>query len=173
MPNRSRPALGLAMVLATALLGGCGSSSKPTASTEAPAGSASGPTKAQFVAQAEVICRKLSAQEKPLEASQATLTGSGSSANSFASLAHQVVALSQAAETKLQALPRPSADATAIGTLLASFTQDVDDASALAQAAVKEESAAGEAAEGALRRSIAAHSQLASEYGMKLCTGAG
>ena len=171
MPNRSRPALGLAMVLATVLLGGCGSSGKP-ATTEAAPGSAAGPTKAQFVAQAEVICRKLSAQEKPLEASQATLTGSGSSANSFASLAHQVVELSQAAETKLKALPRPTADAAAIETLLASFTQDVADANALAQAAVKEESSAGEAAEGALRRSIADHGQLASEYGMKLCTGA-
>ena len=173
MPNRSRPALGLAMVLATALLGGCGSSSKPPASTEAPAGSASGPTKAQFVAQAEVICRKLSAQEKPLEASQASLTGGGSAGTTFASLAHQVVVLSQAAETKLQALQRPPADAAAIGTLLTSFTDDVADASALAQAAVKEESSAGEAAEGALRKSIAAHSQLAGEYGMQLCTGIG
>jgi hypothetical protein len=172
MPNRSRPALGFAIVLSTALLCGCGSSGKQTVTT-APAPSAGGPTKAQFVAQAEAICRGLSNQEKPLEASQASLSGGGSAATTFASLAHQVVVLSKAAETKLQALPRPAADATAIGTLLTSFTDDVADASALAQAAVKEESSAGEAAENSLRRSIAAHSQLAGEYGMKLCTGIG
>jgi hypothetical protein len=172
MPNRSRPALGLALVLVTALLCGCGSSGKSVVTTT-PAASAGGPTKAQFVAQAEAICRMLSTQEKPLEASQASLTGGGSSGTTFASLARQVVALSKAAETKLVALPRPPADAAAIGTLLASFTTDVNDANALAQAAVKQESSAGEAAEGALRRSIAAHGQLASEYGMKLCTGVG
>ncbi len=171
MPNRSRPALGLAVVLATAVLSGCGSSGTPTASTAATPASTGGPTKAEFVARAEAICRKLSEQEKPLEASQASLTGGGSAGTTFASLAHQVVALSQAAENKLTAIPRPPADAAAIGTLLASFTQDVGDANALAQAAVKEESAAGEAAEGALRKSIAAHSQLSDEYGMKLCTG--
>jgi hypothetical protein len=175
MPTRFRPAFGLAMVLATALLSGCGSSNSSTSTPAAATTPATGATatKAQFVAQAESICGKLSKEEKPLEASQASLTGGGSASNTFASLAHQVVALSKAAETKLKAIPRPPADAAAIGTLLASFTQDVTDANTLALAAVKQESTVGEAAEGALRRSIAAHSQLAAEYGTTLCTGAG
>ena len=175
MPTRSRPAFGLAMVLAAALLSSCGSSNNSTSTSTGATAPATGTaaTKAGFVAQAETICRQLGKEEKPLEASQASLTGGGSASNTFASLAHQVVALSRAAETKLKAIPRPPADAAAIGTLLASFTQEVTDANTLALAAVKQESTVGEAAEGALRRSIAAHSRLAAEYGTTLCTGAG
>jgi hypothetical protein len=185
MPDRSRPALGLAaplLALAAPLcvlvLSACGSSGSTTttatgAATTA-AGGAAGPTKAEFVARAESICRTLGDAEKPLEAKQASLRGESTSTSqsAFVALGRQVVSLSRAAEAKLRALPRPAADAAAIGTLLDAFAHDVADAEELVQAAAKEESTLGLAAEETLRKSISKNSALAAEYGATLCTGA-
>ncbi len=126
------------------------------------------------MAQAQAICRSLSAAEKPLEERQAALKGEATSSSgaTFVTIARQVVALSKAADAKLHALARPAADAVPISKLLASFSMDVAYADALAQAAAKEENDVGEAAERGLRRSIAANAQLAREYGVTMCTGA-
>jgi hypothetical protein len=175
MPTRSTPALGLAVLIGALLLSGCGSSSKSPSSSSTAAqavSAAGGPTKAQFSAQAEAICRSLANSEKPLEAQQAALKSeTATSSGAFVSVARQVVALSRAADAKLHALPRPAAYAGPIGKLLAAFSEDVAYANDLAQAAAKEESDIGEAAERGLRRSITANSHLAGEFGLKLCTG--
>ncbi len=177
MGDRSRPVLGLAVVVGAMLLSGCRSSSSTTSTPASPAtqSTAGTATKAEFIAQAEAICRSLSAAEKPLEAQQAALKGeaTATSGGAFVTIARKVVALSRATDAKLHALPRPPADARAIDTLLASFTEDVNFANELAQAAAKQESSIGEAAERGLRNSISRNAQLADAYGMKVCTGTG
>ena len=115
--------------------------------------------------------RTLTAREAPLRARQESLKRLPAPVadKSFVSLARQVVALSLAAETKLETLPRPAEDDGPIGKLLASYSSEVADASTIADAAVKEESTLGEDAEDALRKSIAATAPLAASLGMKEC----
>lgn len=173
-PDRPRPALGLAVGLVALSLSGCGGSGTPAGNAGTSASATGAPTtKARFVAQAEAVCRTLSAQEQPLKARQETLKGLpvATADKDFVALAQQVVTLSTAAERKLAALPRPPGDAQAIERLLASFSVETTDATAIANAAAKQENAIGEAAERALRKSIAADSALANAYGMEACIG--
>lgn len=165
MSARLRPALGLAGGLAVLLLAGCGGGSASTAgaSTE----------KAHFVAHAQAVCRTLEARERPLKARQESLKGqpTATADKAFVTLARQVAVLSRAAEGKLQALPRPAADAHAIAGLLTSFTQEIADVSAVANAVADNQPETGESADAALRKSIAQNSALADAYGMNACVG--
>ncbi|MGD0452563.1 MAG: hypothetical protein ABSB69_03120 [Solirubrobacteraceae bacterium] len=172
MPDRLRPALGLAMAAAAVLLSGCGSAGKPAATAHT---TAQGPptTKARFVAQAGAICHTLSAQEKLLKARQEALKGlpAQSADTAFVALVDQLVADSRAAESKLRALGRPAGDARAIEGLLSALSEEATDASGIAKAADNQENSLGEAAEQALKRSVAANSALAAAYGMSDCIG--
>jgi hypothetical protein len=175
--DRLRPALGLSIVALAVLLAGCGGASKPTASTDSsasvPAQSAS-VTKARFVTQAEVICRALLAQQKPLEARQEQLKSLPSPTidTAFVALVHKVVADSRAAEGKLAALERPTADSQAIKTLLSAFSEEIFDANGIAKAANLQEATLGELAAKDLSRSVEKNKALAAEYGMRDCIGA-
>ena len=172
MADRHRAALGLAVILAASLLAGCGSSSTAgkTSSASTPAALS---TRAHFIAQAGAICGTLNKQEQPLKARQESLKGqsSASAGDAFVSLARQFVAAARAANNKLDALPRPAADAQSIEKLLMGFSVEIGDASTIAVAAAKQESNLGEGAENSLRRSIARTAGLADAYGMKLCIG--
>ncbi len=177
MPDRLRPALGLAAGLATVLLSGCGSTGAGT--TGARAGESASTagvqaTRAGFVAQAEAVCHTLSVQEQPLKARQESLKGlsTASAGSAFVSIARQVVTFSRAADDKLRALARPPADAQAIDQLLTAFSQEIAYATNIATAAAHEENTPGEDFEHQLRKSIAANSALAAAYGMKDCIGA-
>jgi hypothetical protein len=172
MRDQHRLALALAAVLASLLCTGCGSSDTPTSTAHAN-GSAATATKAQFIAQAERICSALATDERPLKARQESLKGLpvASADAAFVSLVHQVIALSHTAASKLGALPRPAQDAAAIEKLLSSFSEETGEAKSIADAASRQESTAGEAAEDALRRSVAKNRALAAEYGMKDCIG--
>lgn len=172
MPDRPRPAVGLLVGLAVALLAGCGGSSAPrdTPSGESP--SAANAARASFVAHAEAICRTLGAQEQPLKARQETLKRLPSAAvadTEFVALVRQLVVLSRTADGKLRALARPAGDAQNIERLLTSFSQQLTEVTDVANAAAKQESAVGEAAVLELRRSIAQNIALAERYGMKAC----
>lgn len=174
MPDRLRPALGLAVGLAALLLllAGCASSGMQSAPAGASASKASA-AKARFIAGAQAACRTLKAQEQPLEARQETLKEqpAGISDKAFVSLAQQVVVLSQAAHARLQALARPAADADAITTLLASFSQEIADVSDEANAVAAGKTATGERADQQLEKSIEQNSPSAAAYGMNDCIG--
>jgi hypothetical protein len=151
---------------------GCGSTSTPTATTNAATTSTkSAATKAQFVAQAEAICRRLSVEEKPLKASQESLKGASAaaSAQTFASLADHVVTLSRTADGRLRAIPQPPGEAAAINELLTVYSEEIGDVSNIAYFITHEENSAGEAAAAALKRSIATNSATARGFGMKDC----
>jgi hypothetical protein len=162
--------------VAVATLGaaGCGSSSSQTSTSNAGtsvASTKSTATKAQFVAQAEAICSKLSAEEKPLKASQESLKGASaaSSEATFATLADKVVKLSRTAEGQLQAIPRPPGEAAAINELLAVYREEATDVANIAYFLTHQESSAGEAAAQALKRSVTGIAATAQRFGMKDC----
>lgn len=171
MSDRLRPALGLAVGLAV-LLAGCGSTGTHSSQTGGSASNA-GATTARFVAAAQAVCRTLEAQEKPLQARQEALKEQPTAVadKGFVSLARQVVALSQAAHAKLQALARPPADAQAIATLLSNFSGEIADVTDEAHAVAAGQAATGERANEKLRKSIEQNSASAAAYGMNDCIG--
>jgi hypothetical protein len=177
MRGQLRGVLGPAAVLVAVLCSGCGGGSS-TSTTGARAGGASSTsasaTKAQFVARAEAICRALSSQEQPLKARQESLKGLPPEAADaeFVSIVSKVVAYSQTAAGKLNALALPPGDAAAIEKLLLSFSEETGDAKAIEQAARKQESTPGEDAQDALRKKIDENLPQAEAYGMKDCIAA-
>jgi hypothetical protein len=176
MADRPRAALGLAIAMAAFGATGCGAASTHTAAGNAASSATSAKsvaTKAQFVAQAEDICRKLSLQEKPLKARQESLKGlsAATSDKPFVSLANQLVALARTAVGQLRALPRPPGEAGKIKELLTIYNEEATNVSNIAYSVAHQESSAGEAAAAALKRSIATNSGLAQEFGMKDCIG--
>lgn len=176
MGGQLRPALGLAVVLPVLALAGCGGGGTSTTTAHSSVSISAQQavtTKARFIVTAEGICRALNAQEAPLKSRQASLKGLSPAAadKAFVSLVHQVVDLSRASIGRLRALPRPPVDAAAIDRLLTGLSEEATDANGIAVAAVAQESSSGEAAEDALRRSVADNRTLADEYGMKDCFG--
>ena len=176
MRDPLRAVLGLAAVLAALVCAGCGSSSTSgtNAHTSGSASTSSTATKAQFVAQAEAVCRTLSAQERPLKTRQESLKGLSPDLadTAFVAIVEKVIAYSQAASGKLAAIPRPAADGQAVEKLLSSFSEETAEAKAIGQAARKQESGAGEDAQDALRKTIDANLPQAAAYGMKDCIAA-
>lgn len=177
MANRPRTVLSLAMTLAALGATGCGSTSTQSGSGQAATSAEtakSAPTRAQFVAQAENICRMLSSQEKPLKARQESLKGLSTASynKAFVAVANQVVALSRTATARLQALPRPPGDAKTIEKALAIYSEEVTDVANISYDVANQESSAGEAAVAALKRSIANNSGAAESFGLKGCSGA-
>jgi len=177
MAHRPRAALGIAVAITTLGAAGCGSSSSTTTSgsaataTSSTASTKSTTTKAQFVARAEAICRRLSAEEKPLKASQESLKGASaaSAQQTFVSLADKVVKLSRTAEGQLRAIPPPRGEAAAIDQLLAVYREEATDVSNIAYFLTHQENSAGEAAAQALKRSVTGIVATARSYGMKDC----
>jgi hypothetical protein len=176
MGAQLRRALGLAIAVPVLALAGCGSGGASTTTAHVTVSTSTqqvATTKARFIAQAEGICRALSAQEAPLKARQESLKGLPASTadKDFVSLVRQVVSLSRASIGRLRALPQPPADAAAIDRLLTGLTDETVDANGIAVAAAAQESNGGEDAEDALKRSIADDRSLAAEYGTKDCFG--
>lgn len=174
MRARPRPALGLLVGVALALLAGCGGSSTPQSTHAGTSTTDASVAKASFVAQAQQVCHALNTQEQPLKVRQESLSKLPSTVadKEFVALVHQLVVLSRTAEAKLRALPRPAGAGQDIERLLTSFSQQLTDATEVASAAGKEESDLGEAAVLALKRSIAQNVALAQRYGMKACLSA-
>jgi hypothetical protein len=172
VPDRLKPALGLAVVAFALALSGCGGAGKSNVTTSASA-QESQASKARFIAQAEVICGKLKAQETVLRAHQEALKGlaTQSADTAFVALVNQLVADSRSAEGKLRALPRPAKNAGAIEGLLNALSEEGAYATGIAKAASNQESALGETAEKDLKASVVRNSAVAARYGMKDCIG--
>jgi type IV pilus biogenesis protein CpaD/CtpE len=170
MADRSIPVLGLLVALAALGIAGCGSTNTKTTSNT---GSSASAPPTQFIAQASAICQGVSAQEQPLKVREETLKKLPVAAadKEFVALAHEAATISRAAEAKLRALPRPTADAPAIQQLLQAYSAEATDASNIAIAAAHEESTPGEDFAGALAKSVAQHSAAAKRLGMGGCFG--
>ncbi len=168
MADRPRPALGFVIALAALVISSCGSSSTKNATATA---SGTGAATAQFIAGASAICQRVAREEQPLRAREESLKNLpvATADEEFVSLAREAAAISQAAEEKLGALPRPPADAQTIQQLLLAYAEESREASSIASAAARQENGRGEDATGALTRSIALHDASAKKLGMGDC----
>lgn len=158
MPARSSTILAL-LAAAALVLAGCGVSS---------------PTKAQYTARADAICRSASAQTAPLIAQLASAaaslsSGGQSAAKEMLSALQQLHAVASNSLEELRALKQPSAGHAAIERFLTPFASVVG---ALAQAA--DDAAAGEVQQALtqLEQAAPAATQTASAagaYGLSEC----
>jgi|GEM_PF-2290244 hypothetical protein len=158
-PRRTRSTLAALAGCSALLLAGCGASS---------------PTKAQYTANANAICRTTGTQTAPLveqlTTAVASLSSSGqAAAGELASALTQLHAAAAGALAKLRALKQPAADGTAIRLFLAS-SATVDDA--LAGAAKAAAAGNPQLALAQLERAAPAAQQTVSAaraYGMAAC----
>jgi hypothetical protein len=171
MADRPKVVLGLVATVAAVALAGCGGSSATSSTGRTTAESSA--TKAQFVTQAEAICRKLAVQEKPLklrEESSKHLTVIAAE-RAFIKLVGELVDFSNTAGSKLKALPRPPGDTAKIQQLLEAFRAETADVAEIARAVSHQEAANGEAAAASLKRSVNNNTLAAEGLGMKECLG--
>jgi hypothetical protein len=102
-------------------------------------GGSSGPSKAQFVAKADAICKTTQAQITPLvnqiaAAGAQLLTGSASATRQVATVVQHLHTVAAASLAKLRALAQPSADHKAIQKFLTPLASIVDSMSKAASA---------------------------------------
>lgn len=177
---RSCSALATALVALAAT--GCGSTStKTVAESTSPQAVAvhartttsSPPARAQFIAQADAVCRTLKSEQAPLEARVHALNGSSENSPSnykaLAVLLRQSVRFARTADAKLQSLSKPPGDRATIEKLFAGYSEEATDATKFADALAREERGAWEAAERALTKAIARDRGLARGYGFRVC----
>jgi len=155
--------------------GGCGSTSTKTATTPATTSttvSKPAPTRAQFIAQADEICKTAHAKIAPLKARAEALRGQSQNSSTYknlASLLREDVAISRAVQKNLQALPQPPADTATIEKMLAGFSEEITDKNNAADAVAHEEISGIQAANTADKKANAFDEGLAQGYGMKFC----
>jgi len=180
MRDRSTPPPGLAgLAVALALaamavaLAGCGGGASSAHTTGASAGERASPptTRAQFAAQASSICRRASTQQQRLKSREQALRKlpEAQATKEFVSIVRQAAAISQAADRRLGELPRPPAQASQIAGLVRVYSQQAQDARAIASATAGNQDAIAEAAARALSNSIKAHLASAGRLGMRAC----
>jgi hypothetical protein len=124
--RRQRAGASLAAVLAAVALGACGGSGG-TSTTKS---TASGPTKAQFIAQADAICKTTEAKLAPLIKELAAgaaklLAGTSSSTGQLATPLTKAHTVAAAGLTELQALAQPAGDHKQIEKFLSPLGQIV------------------------------------------------
>jgi hypothetical protein len=186
---RVRPVIRSSSALATGLAAlaatGCGSTSTKTGPAHTATSAAAlethtatdhlsqRPTKAQFIGEADAICRTLKSEQAPLKARVRALNASSENLpaayKALAPLLRQSVGFARTADSKLQALPKPPGDAGRIEKLLTGYSEEAADVTNFADALGKEERGAWEASEKALAKALARDRGLARGYGFKVC----
>jgi len=163
----------LVMIFAAMTAVGCGSTATPSVSVHAgtAAGTAtSGATTAHFIAAADEICRALHSQQEPLNARVQALTQDTIATRmELQALLRQSVTFVRAADAKLQALPRPTGDATAIEELLTGYDHEAAEVTSFADSLTRLEPEKQRFASGSLERTTASDRKLAQSLGMKVC----
>jgi hypothetical protein len=171
---RSSAALATALVALAAT--SCGSTSTKsvsgqTASTTTAAATTSTPTRAQFIAQADSVCRAAGQATERFRRQliQAERESSTPRRRSFPPILRQLIASERASVTKLRSLPEPAPDTTTITKWLTAASEAINDQSNLTDAFVNNERTAREAASQAANNAKALARSLAKGYGFKVC----
>lgn len=156
---------------------GCGSTGTPSGSIHA-ATSAGTPTSsattARFIARANAICQALHSQQEGLNAHVHALTHETAAARAqLQALIRQSVVYARAADTKLQALPRPPSEAAAIDRLFAGYAREAAEVSSFAGSLTNQELERQRFFSGSLERTTASDSKLAESLGLKVCAASG
>ena len=161
------------MTLAAMTAAGCGSTGAPSVNVHAGTSARAptlGATTARFMAAADEICRTLRSQQQPLNARAQALTQETATARAqLQALLRQSVVFAHAADAKLQALPRPPREATAIDKLLTGYDQEAAEVTSFADVLTKGEPEKQRFAQGSLERTTASDRTLAESLGMKAC----
>jgi len=130
----------------------------------------SGAATAHFIAAADEICQALHSQQEPLNARVQALTQDTAAARiQLQALLTRSVVYVHEADAKLQALPRPPGEATAIGKLLAGYDQEAAEVKSFASSLTKLEPERQRFASGSLERTTESDRKLAEGLGMKVC----
>jgi hypothetical protein len=130
----------LAVAMLTVLVAAsCGKTSTKTVTVQtgsATGGPKSAPTRAQFIAQAEAICRADNAKLAPIKSHVEALKGSTLATRwkRGSALILEAVALERADIAQIRSLPEPSGDASTIAKLLTAAEEKETDESNLAHA---------------------------------------
>jgi hypothetical protein len=160
----------LVVTFAVMTAAGCGSTSAPSVSVHArtAAGtSTSDVATAHFIAAADGICKALHSQQQPLNARVQALTQETAAARiQLQALLTRSVVYVRAADAKLQALPRPPGEATAIEKLLTGYDREAAEVTSFAS---KLEPERQRFASGSLERTTESDRKLAEGLGMKVC----
>jgi hypothetical protein len=167
----------LVVTFAVMTAAGCGSTSAPSVSVHArtAAGtSTSDVATAHFIAAADGICKALHSQQQPLNARVQALTQETAAARiQLQALLTRSVVYVRTADAKLQALPRPPGEATAIGKLLAGYDQEAAEVTSFADSLTKLEPERQRFASGSLERTTESDRKLAEGLGIKVCAASG
>jgi hypothetical protein len=170
MGTRTLGLVGLALV-ASSCGGSGGSAAKSTASTAATVG-APPPAKAQFIAQADAVCREARASLAQFQSQTRALTALGDTPKAFALAAvlfRRVQALEQGELSRLRALPLPAGDTSAVTNYLDQGAKSVALIGTLADAFAKGDRTAIANVERDGARLSATAKGLAQGYGFKVC----
>jgi hypothetical protein len=131
-------------------------------------------TTERFIAGADAICRTLHSQQEHLNARVQALTHETAAARAqLQALIRQSVVLAGAADAKLQALPQPPGEATAIDTLLAGYAREAAEVSSFAGTLTNQELERQRFFSGSLERTTASDRKLAESLGLKVCAASG
>jgi hypothetical protein len=152
------------VIVAALLAAGCGKTSVSTSTATAPAATPAvgGPAQAHFIARAEKICARLKSQERRLSAG--ALKGPRA-----ASLLRRNIVFARAADAKLEALTRPTADAASIEQLLTGFNEEVTAAGNFADALANKGTGGQAAALSVLGKLVTSNRAAAASLGLKAC----
>ena len=162
----------LGAALAALMTTGCGSTTYSNGGSSASQAGTSSATPAQFAAQADAICTTLHTQQGQLRArliGLERLPTARQARKAGGAIARESVTLARAAEVKLQALPRPVADAATIEHLLAGYREETGYALRIAEAIAHEYPRGQEAAARGLKRAVTVDRGLAVGLGLRAC----
>jgi hypothetical protein len=171
----------LIFVVALVVPTGCGSSGNPSSSTNAATGGEGALTKAQFVARADAICEATKAKQEPLRekleevARQARGEEQGSGGitdgtrRQLAQALGRIVAMSEASQSRIQALGIPKEDAAQLEAIFQQVESSFESSLAYGAALEQREDAKAQAVAEKANTETHETAVLARRYGFKVC----
>lgn len=164
------------------VLAGCGSSSSSSSSaTDAGAGEAGTLTKAEFVAKADAICEATKAKQEPLRQKveevarkargeeQANGGITDGTRRELAQALGRIVAMSEASQSRIQALGIPQEDAGQLEAIFQKVESSFESSLAYGAALEKHEDAEAQAVAEKANTETHETAELAKQYGFKVC----
>jgi hypothetical protein len=172
MKRRSMGVRALGLLGLTLAVSGCGGGGHAAKTATTATTGSGGPAKAQFIAQADNICRGLRTSLAQFQAQTKSLTALGDTPKAFglaATLFRRVQSIEQGELSRLRALPLPSGDTSAVTNYFEQGAKSVALIGSLADAFAKGDKTAIANIERDGSRISATAKGLAQGYGFKVC----
>jgi hypothetical protein len=135
------------------------------------AATTSTPTRAQFIAQADSVCRVAgeATNRARRRLKQVEREANAPASRSFPPILRQLIASERASVTRLKSLSEPARDTTTIAKWLTALSEAINDQSNLTDAVANKERTAREAAIQAANKAKTRGRGLAQSYGFRVC----